>query len=386
MTKHFKFGGSTAARTIQCPAWIRLSEDVPKSLGNGSNPAADEGTMLHMAMEDIYGANYPDVEPEDLLEAKHHYKAEYLTQDLIDEKLIPAIDAVENLMDELGITDWMLEPLLQINIHTGGSIDFLALSEDGRTLLILDYKFGFHSVSAEHNAQLQFYALAVAEDEKTAWMFEHVDRIVYAIVQPNGEGEVVSRWDSNLEELDAFETRYFDAVADSNDPDYAPAPGSGCKYCPAHATCPAKTGMALKASRVNEVTAGKLAEYLPMAEQLTEWIKEVQKMAYEQMELGTHIPGYKLVAKRASRVWTDEKGATDRIKKAKKIKIVDGFDMKLKSPAQLEKKCKELGIDFAPYTAYITSVSSGSTLAKESDKRPALLPIQGLTQLNAMND
>ena len=386
MAKHFKFGGSTAARTIQCPPWQRLSEDVPKSLGNGSNPAADQGTMLHMAMEEIYGPEYPDVDPSDLLEKGHFYNAEELTQHLIDAKLVPAIEAVESLLDELQIADWLIEPLVQIDSETGGSIDFLALSEDGHTLLILDYKFGFNSVSAEHNAQLQFYALATAADMSAAWMFEQVERIVYVIIQPNDNGDVISRWESTIEELDEFETRYYAAVALAEDSDSAPVSGTACKYCPAHATCPAKTGMAAKASRVNEITAAKLAEYLPMADQVVEWAKAVQKMAYEQLELGTPIKGYKLVAKRASRIWTDEEGAADRIRKAKKIKLTDGFDMKLKSPAQLEKKCKELGVDFKPYTDYISSVSSGSTLAKESDKRPALLPIQGLAQLNAMND
>ena len=50
MTKHLKFGGSTIARTIQCPAWQRLSEDLPKGI---SSPYAEEGTMLHEQMERI---------------------------------------------------------------------------------------------------------------------------------------------------------------------------------------------------------------------------------------------------------------------------------------------------------------------------------------------
>jgi hypothetical protein len=30
--KHYKFGGSTAARTIGCPAWVSLSEAMPKQI------------------------------------------------------------------------------------------------------------------------------------------------------------------------------------------------------------------------------------------------------------------------------------------------------------------------------------------------------------------
>jgi hypothetical protein len=147
-----------------------------------------------------------------------------------------------------------------------------------------------------------------------------------------------------------------------------------------------KTGLALKATRVNELTVDKLAEYLPLAEEVVAWSKEVQKLAYEQLELGTKIKGYKLVNKRASRVWNDLEAVENKVRKAKKIKIAQGFDMKLKSPAQLQKVCKELGIDFKQYEKLISAVSSGTTLAKESDKRPAALPVAGLTQLNALNE
>ena len=62
MATHLKFGGSTAARTMGCPAWQRLAEDVPLTLDGGSNPAADEGTMLHNCMEEIYATGQYDPE------------------------------------------------------------------------------------------------------------------------------------------------------------------------------------------------------------------------------------------------------------------------------------------------------------------------------------
>jgi hypothetical protein len=50
MAKHLKHGGSTIARTFQCKAWQRLSEDIPES---PSSTYAEEGTMLHDWMEKI---------------------------------------------------------------------------------------------------------------------------------------------------------------------------------------------------------------------------------------------------------------------------------------------------------------------------------------------
>ena len=142
----------------------------------------------------------------------------------------------------------------------------------------------------------------------------------------------------------------------------------------------------MAATRVNELNADKLAEYLPMAEEVEAWAKAVKKLAHEQLELGTSIKGYKLVNKRASRVWNDAKAVEEKVRKAKKIKLADGFNSVLKSPAQLEKVCKDLGIDFKKtYGPMLSSLSSGTTLAKESDKRSAVIPFAGIDQLNKMN-
>lgn len=388
MTIHLKFGGSTAARTMNCPAWLTLADSAPAQV-EGKNEPADLGTMLHNCMEEIYGCDDEELEPRShapiLLEEGREYNGQHLTQDLVNDKLLPAIECVEKMLNELDIDDWNVEPFVKIDEDIGGSIDMLAISADKKTVLVLDYKFGFNSVAVKDNDQLKFYALAAACDDSTREWFDQCETITLAIVQPNDDGDDMQTWSMDMDALDNFESEYIAAVEASEEPDAMPKSGSHCKYCPAMTTCPVKTGAALKATRINELTADKLAEYLPLAAEVTAWAKEVNKMAHEQLELGTAIKGYKLVNKRASRVWNDKDAVESKIRKAKKIKLEDGFDMELKSPAQLEKKCKELKIDFDTYGEFISSVSSGTTLAKESDKRPAAIPVQGLAQLNEMN-
>ena len=80
------------------------------------------------------------------------------------------------------------------------------------------------------------------------------------------------------------------------------------------------------------------------------------------------VPGYKLVAKRATRQWANERGATEALRSAG---LVDSDIMSLNTPAQVEKVCKKLDVAFP--TDQVVSVSSGNTLAPESDKRPAVL-------------
>ena len=385
MTKHLRYGGSTAKRTINCPVWHSLADELPKLVEvSGNNPAAEEGTLLHNCMESIYDL---DKEPSEILKAKPKYLSAELDKEMYDYKLIPAFEATEDLLDKWDIADIECEPFVTMREDIGGSIDLIGLSVDRKTLLVLDYKFGYYQIDPEENEQLLFYAVNSSQTETLASMFTHVEKIVLAVVQPvDGECEA-KEWVTTMDTLDNFETAYLNAVEIADNPEgAAPNTGEWCKYCPVEATCPAKTGEALKLSRLSEIQADKIAEYLPMAEGIESWIKAVRKLAHEQLELGTPINGYKLVNKRGKRVWNDETAVEAKVRKAKKIKLADGFDYKLKSVAQLEKVCAELGVDFGVYSEYISSVSSGTTIAKESDKRPAALPIQGLAQLNAMND
>jgi hypothetical protein len=80
------------------------------------------------------------------------------------------------------------------------------------------------------------------------------------------------------------------------------------------------------------------------------------------------VPGFKLVAKRGTRQWVDEKEA---------IHWLDGkgieepYTRKVISPAQAEKALKSRKI--ALPEDMTVSISSGSTLAAESDPRPAVI-------------
>jgi len=123
---------------------------------------------------------------------------------------------------------------------------------------------------------------------------------------------------------------------------------------------------------LNKENTEQLTQALEVVDSLEDWIKDIRKTAHELLERGAIVPGFKLVQKRATRVWTDAGAVEDKIRKAKKIKLDQGFTLKLKSPAQIEKLCKELKYPFKDFAAMTASISSGTTLAKESDKRPGV--------------
>jgi hypothetical protein len=103
---------------------------------------------------------------------------------------------------------------------------------------------------------------------------------------------------------------------------------------------------------------------------LEDYIKELRALAFQMLENERPVPGYKLVAKRGTRQWVDEA----RIEAwADANGVEEAYDTKIKSPAQLEKVLKKTTLDFP--SDLVVSISSGSTLAPDSDPRPAVLQI-----------
>ena len=88
--KHSKIvGGSTAKRVIACPGSVALVDKMPPQ---PSSSYADTGTLLHDTIADILDKGG---KPEDHIGRQHADIV--LTQDLIDDKLVPALA----LLDEI---------------------------------------------------------------------------------------------------------------------------------------------------------------------------------------------------------------------------------------------------------------------------------------------
>ena len=80
-------GGSTAKRVINCPGSVALVQKMPPK---PSSEHADRGTLLHNMMEEILVSGDA---PESFIGAR--YNDQILTQELIDEKIKPAMEALD---------------------------------------------------------------------------------------------------------------------------------------------------------------------------------------------------------------------------------------------------------------------------------------------------
>ena len=356
-------GGSTAKRVISCPGSVALCAKMPPK---PSNKYADEGTLLHSVMDKILADG---VTPESLIGMQ--YEDITLTQELLDEKVYPALQA----LDEIDPNKEM-EYATETKVGFGdflpgvfGSTDLLG--RIGRRAFILDWKFGSGvAVGAEDNPQLMFYAAAAMRTPEVQWVFEGCDEIECIIVQPPS----VKRWVTTTKRIKLFEQELATAVKISQMPDAPLNAGDHCRLCAAKPTCPKMTGAVERAlhSQIDILNTEQIANYLKKADMLEQWIADVRGLAHQILEVGKPVPGYKLVAKRATRQWIDEDKALVELMNAG-LAEDDVTVTKVISPAQAEKVLKKCKIDFP--SDLVVAVSSGSTLVEDSDPRPAVLQI-----------
>jgi hypothetical protein len=356
-------GGSTAKRVISCPGSVALCAKMPPK---PSSKYADEGTLLHNVMDLILTTNQT---PESF--AGMEYEGIKLTQELIDEKVYPALRALDDI-DPKKEMEYATETRVGFGDFLPGvfgSTD--VLGRIGRRAIILDWKFGSGvAVDAESNPQLMFYAAAAMRTPEAQWVFDGVDEIECIIVQPPS----VKRWVTTTKRIKQFEQELAMAVKISQMPDAPLNTGDHCRWCAAKPTCPKMTGLVDRSlhAQLDVLNVEQIANYLKKADMLEQWIADVRGLAHQVLDAGKPVPGFKLVAKRATRQWADDDQALVAMLN-EGIPESELLTSKVISPAQAEKVLKKHGKQLP--ANQVVAVSSGSTLVEESDPRPAVLQI-----------
>jgi hypothetical protein len=362
-------GGSTAKRVINCPGSVALVGKMPPQ---PSSSYADEGTLLHDTIADILDKGG---KPADHLGRKHNDVV--LTQDLIDTKLRPALAALDSVDPDVRM-QYMVESRVgfgDLLPDVFGSTDILGRIDN--RAIVLDWKFGDGvPVAVEENPQLLFYAAAAMRTPQTKWVFEDADEVELIIVQPPS----VKRWLTTPARIKAFEQELVAAVKAALKPDAPLKTGDHCRWCAAKPVCPLMTGAVdrMVKAKLGALPHDQIAFYLEQVPMIEAFIKDLQQLAHGLLEEGQPVPGWKLVPKRATRKWI-----ADEAKVAAWLESqgVEPYVKKLPTITEVEKVLKKakvaLPAEFAP------AVSTGSTLAPESDPRPAVLQI-GQTLSKAM--
>jgi hypothetical protein len=359
-------GGSTAKRVIACPGSVKLVQQMPP---RPSSSYADEGTLCHTIMEAVLTR---DVQPEDGI--GDTFGSATVTQELIDTKIRPALAALSEIDPDYAMT-YECEAVVGFGDALPGVFGSADLvGRIGDTAIVLDWKFGDGvDVAVEENPQAMFYAAAAMRTPKVAWAFKGATSIECIIVQPTA-AVPVKCWRTTPDRIRAFERQLFAAVKEALGPEPSMQTGDHCRWCAAKPVCPLLTGAvdrALKTSLQN-IDAVRLGEMLEQAPLIENYLAEVRALAQHMLEEGVPVPGFKLVPKRATRQWVDADKAQAALA-ALGLEEMELTETKLVSPAQAEKALKKRKL--ALPGELVVAVSTGSTLAPESDPRPAALNI-----------
>lgn len=340
------------SRWSQCPGSVRLSQGIESR----SSSYAEEGTRAHAVAEQVLKGNGypPDTDPE-MQEAVQVY-----------------IDTVDG--------DWNGNCLLEVecrfnldNIHKGlfGTSDAVIYDKKEKLLRVYDYKHGQGiAVEVPNNPQLLYYGLGALLS--LGYPCKEVELVIVQPRCPHPDGPV-RRWRIPAVELVDFAADLVQYAKATEAPDAPLKPGDWCRFCPAAASCPALKQLAQEQARQEfrpelSYDPVKLAEALHHLPILEAYIKATREFAYGEAEHGRTPPGWKLVAKRATRKWIDEENVVSVLKA--KIELAtddDLFDRKLKSPAMIEKIVGKAKAGWL--SGLVVAESSGYTLAPDSDKR-----------------
>ena len=357
-THHSKVGGSVVHRIIACP-WSLAN--VERGIPQQTSDAAAEGTALHSLLEMYY------TERVATLDEVLNKKIEGV--EITEERLELAKDAgraldeyMDRLEEEIGMP---CEVEFERTVHFGdhipdawGTCDIILRC--GSVLGVLDYKFGRVHVNVKDNSQLKFYAQAARYSDPK---YKECLTVEMSIIQPRSENTLTTAV-VLPEELDAFETELLIALKEAEGPNPRCITGSHCRFCSLEAVCPEKTGLAdaALAASIEDFDLDKLVYWMERKDELDSFLTAVRTGVLNLLEAGRRVPGFKLVARRANRKWKSERQVVDYFK-AHGLEFEQYMDMKLRSPAQMEKELDELPDEF------VVKKSSGVTVASEADKR-----------------
>lgn len=377
--KHAKFSASGSDRWLNCPGSISLAEKAPPP---PSSPYAEEGTRAHGVLETILkeyingGKPFTkayDLEKEFGKEIVNHALGAFKW---IEAKHLAAGDGAEVLSE------------VKINLpvkYPGqfGTVD-AAIFEPFGTLTVFDFKYGAgYRVDAKDNSQLIYYALGLAE--VFGWNFGRVHLVIYQprLADANPDAAFPgSEAFITAEDLKSWRDKFESGIAAALRKDAARTPGEWCRWCPAKAICPEISEKALSQALVDfdpvstkfkapdPALIPHLGQTLILFDRLESWIESVREYAHRQLEAGAEVRGWKLVQKRSTRKWTDVEKTSKEARKA--FGDTAFTEPELKSPAQLEKT----GVVHAAWIEKrVSSISSGTTMAREDDSRPAVQPL-----------
>jgi hypothetical protein len=399
---HSELGASGMSRWSKCPASVALMRHLPNKAGM----AAERGTACHEIAEAMLAKRLMLKSDQTLygFQDDHplgHYIGRVFNGITIDEDLAETAQAYVNECLKIlqpGDRVWIERQFdlaaLDPPAEMFGTADLVIYRASEKRLIVIDLKSGAGIVvHAVDNSQLRYYALGAMLSLPGL----KVGQVEMVIVQPR-VAEPVKRDVIDSVDLLDWSAELLDAARATQAPDAPAIPGEHCRFCIAKRACIKYELHALDAARDEfdviegseisvavpdpaELSAEDLARRLALIPLLKDWIKTMEAFAFQRLNRGDAIPGFKLVAKNARRKWRDDSQAVDWLL-SKGLTIYDAVKQTPITPARAEEMIR----DRTGIAALVTSESSGPTLVPDTDRRPAITGLKASEEFDVIED
>lgn len=372
MAAHAKLSASGSHRWLACPASVAAEAGLP----NTSSFHALEGTAAHELAETVLkgtddceawlGRTLPDSQwsvDQDMVN---------YVQDYVDFVRYHAHrNAFTGYEVRVDFSEWVPEGF--------GTCD--ALIVDGNVMHVIDLKYGKGlAVSPVQNSQAMLYALGAYAESRD---FADIQTVKITICQPRIFDGAPETWDIGIADLLKWGEWVRQRAEACLEPGAEFVPGEKqCQWCKAKPTCKALAAMTEQTILADfdvidspdaltpaaKLTDAQITSVLRAKTLISAWLDSVEDYVFDRVKNGQGFDGYKLVAGKANRRWSDDAQAATAL-----FEMLgdDAFaPRKLVSPAQAE---KALGKARAREIAPLVIKPEGSpTLVVSDDPRPSI--------------
>ncbi len=360
--KHALLSASSAHRWLHCPPSAKLTAGVTEA----PSEAALQGTAAHALAE------------HKLRRALKQQSKRPVSKYEDDEMSTHTDDYVSYVLEQYeqakqatpGAVIYIEQHLDFSHVVPGGfgTGDCLIVA-DG-TLHVIDLKYGLGVlVEAEWNPQMMLYAIGALALFDALY---DIEQVALTVFQPRREN--VSTWTISVTELNKWAEQTLKPAAElaakGEGEFYA---GAWCQFCRIASTCRARAKANLELAKFDftppaELSADEVAEVLARIPGLTKWASDVQDYALSQALSGELYEGFKLVAGRSIRKYTDENAVAEA---AKAAGYRDIYKRSLLTITAMEKLMGKK--TFAEILGELVVKPEGKpTLVPVTDKRPEL--------------
>ena len=381
--KHALLSASSASRWLKCTAAPRFEEHLPER----TSEYAEEGRLAHSICELKTLKKFTVMTSRTYTTRLNKLKKDPLYSEEMDKT---SDLYIEHLTEQAMLYDSTPTVVAEVQVDFGeyvpegfGTCDNVMIGGD--TLSITDYKHGKGvPVSAVGNPQMRLYALGALKRYAPVFC-DAIKKVRMSIDQPRLDSyttdtitvEELLAWGESIKPI---AQKAFSGLGEF-------VPGDHCRFCRGKAQCRARanTHTALEDFKdcvlpdkpapddlTRTLTDAEIGDLLIRGQQLVQWYKDLEDYATKALLDGKPIEGWKLVAGRSNRTFTDQDAAIKAV-------IAAGYDEALvydRKPKTLSELEKLMGkSEFADKIgSYVIKPPGKPTLAPATDKREAYNP------------